>query len=73
MTGAIRAAIVEEDAAERARIRECLNCVERAEGLSFGITEFSDGTAFLLNDHPKHDTVFMDMEMPGTDGMQRRT
>lgn len=66
----IQVAIVEDDAAERARIRECLNYVEKTEGLVFDIAEFSDGTSFLLNYHPDYDIVFMDIEMPGTNGME---
>ena len=66
----IRAAIVEDDAAERARIRECLNYLESSEGIQFSLSEYTTGTAFIGSYEQDCDIVFMDIEMPGINGME---
>ena len=66
----IRVAIVEDDGAERERLRACLRWLEESEGLRFHVTEFSSGTAFIGSFEPGYDLVFMDIEMPGMDGME---
>ena len=68
--GLIRVAIVEDDGAERERLRACLRWLEESEGLRFHVTEFSSGTAFIGSFEPGYDLVFMDIEMPGMDGME---
>lgn len=66
----IRAAIVEDDGTERARIRECLDWLAQSEGISFQISEYPTGAAFLGAYQPEFDIVFMDIDMPGIDGME---
>ena len=66
----IRVAIVEDDSNERDRLRDCLCWLEESEGLRFHVTEFSSGTAFIGSFEPGYDLVFMDIEMPGMDGME---
>ena len=66
----IRAVIVENDADERLRIRECLSWLEKTENTPFQITEFPSGTAFIGAYEPEYDIVFMDIEMPGMDGLE---
>ena len=66
----IQIAIVEDDAAERQRIGQCLSYLEQTENLHFNITEFSTGTAFIGNYRPDYDIVFMDIDLPGMDGME---
>ncbi len=65
----VRVAIVDDDPAERARIRECLNYVTEQEKAEFQVTEFGTGRSFLGNYQPVYDIVFMDIAMPGLDGM----
>ena len=66
----IKVAIVEDDQKERTRIRECLSYYAGTENLDFDIAEFSTGNAFIGNYRPQYDIVFMDIEMPGMDGME---
>lgn len=66
----IQVAIVEDSEAERARIRECLTYVEGIADVRFSVREFPSGLAFLGAYAPEYDMVFMDIEMPGMDGME---
>lgn len=65
----IRVAIVENDADERIKIRDCLTYLEQTDKTTFCITEFSSGTAFIGAYEPDYDIVFMDIEMPGMNGI----
>lgn len=66
----IQVAIVEDEAESRARIKECLAFLEETENMAFSVSEFSTGTAFLGSYSQDYDIVFMDIEMPGMDGME---
>lgn len=66
----IRVAIVEDNSAERERLRACLRWLEESEGMRFHVTEFASGTAFIGSFEPVYDLIFMDIEMPGMDGME---
>ena len=63
-------AVVDDEAAERQRIRECLGYVSEKTGTEFCIDEFSSADSFLVGYEDKYDIVFMDIEFPsGLDGM----
>lgn len=62
-------ALVEDEASARERIRECLSYVETTADVSFLVHEFPSGILFLDKYVPDYDIVFMDIQMPGMDGM----
>ncbi|MBO4989410.1 MAG: response regulator transcription factor [Clostridia bacterium] len=63
-------AIVEDEAEERGRIREYLKEMEKTEGISFEIDEFSDGFTFVEQYRPKYSMIFLDIEMPKMNGYE---
>ena len=65
----IRIAIVEDDAQERARLKECLAYMESDE-YRFDVTEYSSGLAFLAAYNHQADIVLMDIQMPHMDGIE---
>ena len=61
---------MDDEAAERRRIRECLDYVSEKTGVEFCMDEFPSADSFLVGYEDKYDTVFMDIEFPtGLDGM----
>jgi DNA-binding LytR/AlgR family response regulator len=65
----IQIAIVEDDAAARVRLRECLDYVSAETQIPFDIVEFPSGFSFIGQYQPGFDIVFMDIDMPGMNGM----
>lgn len=63
-------AIVDDEAAERAHVRRCLDYVTQVKGTAFRVEEFSSAERFLMRYECVYDIVFMDIEFPaGLDGM----
>ena len=65
----IRVAIVDDNGADRKKIRDCLDFVARKENQIFEISEFCDAESFFMKFDCNYEIVFFDIEMPGCDGM----
>lgn len=65
----IKIAIVEDNAADRERIKTYLKEIGEKEKEEFSVDEFENADAFFMAYQPVWHIIFMDIEMPGTDGM----
>ena len=66
----MRIAIVEDDEAAEQRLVKCLKQYETDEGVSFSIVWYASGFDFLEGWHQDADIVFMDVDMPGMNGIE---
>lgn len=66
----LRVAIVEDAPRELALLQKHLQNYADERGLTFEFAAFGDATAFLDRYRANYDIVFMDIELPGMDGME---
>lgn len=65
----LHVAIVEDEAQAAQQLQQALTRFAQQEGLELSWACFSDGQQFLRRYQPLYDIVFMDIRMPGMNGM----
>ena len=66
----VRVAVVEDDVRSRKELVSYLQAFGKERGVSFSITEFTNGLDIAEDYKPVFDVVFLDIEMPLLDGMR---
>lgn len=65
----ISVAIVEDDGAAARELERQLERFGQSSGHSFSVSCYGEAKNFLQNYQPRYDIIFMDIKMPGLDGM----
>ena len=66
----IHIAIVEDEAAPRQTLQECLERFSQENGLSLDLACYEDALSLLDRYEPVYDLIFMDIQLPGLNGME---
>lgn len=65
----MRVVIVEDNNEDAKHLTDCLNKFSKSHGVEFQIVRFDNANDFMAERKLMADLVFMDILMPGTDGM----
>ncbi len=65
----LKVAIVEDDDTAAADLENCLRTYCEKNKTTCTAERFSDGASFIKRYSPRYDLIFMDIKMPGMDGM----
>ncbi len=66
----LRIAIVEDNPKEQKQLQDQLQTYAHSRGETFAFSLFPEAAAFLEHYRAEYDMVFMDIELPGMDGMR---
>lgn len=65
----LRIAVVEDDPSALTQIKQFLSQYQDERGVAAAVSSFRDGSEILADYRPVYDIIFLDIEMPGVDGM----
>lgn len=65
----ISVAVVEDSASAAQELERCLARFGEQNGHTFSVSRFDNAGSFLRGYQPRYDIIFMDIKMPGIDGM----
>ncbi len=65
-----RIGIIDDEKETRAQLRQEISRFEGEENAAFDVLEFSSADAFLAHTGEKCDILFLDIDLPGTTGME---
>lgn len=63
-------ALIEDDGNEAEALRSYIDKYGEKNGMTFDVKHFADSENFLENYKQGYDIVFMDIELPGMNGME---
>lgn len=66
----VRIKILEDDPTDRDMLIDCLRRCEREQGQNFSVTVYENPSDFIDNYHMDTDLIFMDIELPGMNGIE---
>ncbi len=66
----IRCAMVEDSQSDRNALKNCLQRYAKERDVEINVKEYEAPLAFLEDFEERYDVVFLDVEMPGADGVE---